>query len=149
MRIWGIFVFVLSSLNYLSIFTINVTIGTKLVTQKKLLTVFNIKWSRVRMTFVPPSHRGQEFNNWTARRLSHQGLIAFLRYYPGLPACAERIDTGEGGRGDGRGTRTKLPGCIMRIAMGIYMQLCRLRRCVTLAHYTTCFGIVYSPGNRS
>jgi hypothetical protein len=33
--------------------------------------------------------------------------------------------------------------------MGIYMQLCRLRRCVTLAHYTTCLGIAYSPGKQS
>lgn len=41
------------------------------------------------------------------------------------------------------------PGCMMRIAMGIYMQLCRLRRCVTPAHYTTCLGIAYSPGNQS
>jgi len=96
---------------------------------------------------APPSRRVKNLTIEQTAVYLVRGWSPFCATNPSLPML--RVDASEGGCGDERAARTKLPGCMMRIAMGIYMQLCRLRRCVTPAHYTTCHGIAYSPGNQS
>jgi len=96
---------------------------------------------------VPPSRRVKNLTIEQAAVYLVRGWSPFCAINPSL--SMQRVESSEGGCSDGRGARTKLPGCMMWIAMGIYMQLCRLRRCVTPAHYTTCLGIAYSLGNQS